>query len=171
MKTRMLFVLLLLSVYEIQAQGGLAKNGVYLELLGNGGVYSLNYERFLSPNFSLRAGFGSFSGESFWGSEEITLTTFPVLGNYFYGKGRNKLELGAGLLLGTKKIESTWDESKKNTTIFDITAVIGYRNQKPGGGFIFRAGLTPFLALSGGEDAYPDEGITISGGVSVGYAF
>lgn len=171
MKKRLLIVLLLFPLYEIQAQEGFAKNGVYLELFGNGGIYSLNYERFLSPDFSLRAGFGSFSGESFWGSEEISLTTFPLLGNYFYGKGRNKLELGAGFLVGTKKIESTWDETSSTTTIFDLTALIGYRNQKPGGGLIFRAGLTPFFALSGGEDAYPDEGLTISGGLSVGYAF
>ncbi len=177
MKKGLLIVLLLqFPFYGIQAQDGLAKNGTYLELLGNGGVFSVNYERFLTSDFSIRAGFASYTGETWWeelwGNKETTLTTFPILGNYFLGNGRNRLELGGGVLLGTKKVEYTGeDDSDRTSTIFDLTAVVGYRYQDPYGGIILRAGLTPFLALSSGEDAYPNEGFTISGGVSVGYAF
>ena len=165
-------ILLLISGFGLHAQDQYAKNGGYLELGGNGGLYSLNYERFLSPDFSIRAGFASYSGESWWGDEETSVTTFPLLGNYFYGNGSNRLELGAGILLGSKKVKSGWgEEMNRSSTIFDLTAVVGYRYQKPAGGFIFRAGFTPFYALSGGEDAYPDEGFTPSGGISFGYAF
>lgn len=163
--------ILLFSVYSIQAQEEYAKNGVYLEILGNGGVYSINYERFVSKDISIRAGFGSYSGESLWSAEEVSITTFPLMANYFYGQGRNRLELGAGILLGSKKVENQFDEDFQSTSIFNLTGVVGYRYQKPQGGFIFRAGLTPFLALSGGEDAYPDKGFSLSGGVSFGYSF
>ncbi|MCL4280583.1 MAG: hypothetical protein KJZ60_13035, partial [Ignavibacteriaceae bacterium] len=34
------------------------QNQLYLELGGNGMIYSINYERSLSENFTLRGGFG-----------------------------------------------------------------------------------------------------------------
>lgn len=169
-------ILLLISGFDLQAQDEYAKNGVYLELGGNGGLYSANYERFLSSDFSVRVGFASYSSETWWddlwSDEETTITTFPILGNYFYGNGSNRLELGAGVLLGTKKVKDSWVEERNgDSAIFNLTAVVGYRYQKPTGGLIFRAGLTPFYSLSGGEDAFPDEGFALSGGISVGYAF
>lgn len=171
-----LVILLVFSGFGIQAQNDFAKNGLYLELIGNGGLYSINYERFLASDFSVRVGFGSYSSETWWDSlwsnEETTITAVPILGNFFYGNGNNRLELGAGVLLGTQKVKNSWVEERNGTsTIFNLTAVVGYRYQNPTGGFIFRAGVTPFIALKGGEDAFPGEGLTLSGGLSVGYAF
>ncbi len=53
---------LLLTGFFLQAQTPYVKNAVYLELLGNGGLYSFNYERAFSPNFNARIGFGSWWG-------------------------------------------------------------------------------------------------------------
>lgn len=172
-KSILIAILVLFSGISVQAQEEFAKNGAYFELGGNGGLYSINYERFLSSNVSIRGGFASFSTWGiFFNLLAVNITTFPVLVNYFYGTGSHKLELGAGVLLGTSKVTSALNnQENKSSAIFDLTAVVGYRYQKPEGGIIFRAGLTPFLALTGEEDEYPQEGFTLSGGISIGYAF
>ncbi len=113
---------------------------------------------------------GPGGGQGFFSSEEVNIIVFPVMGNYFIGTGNNKFELGGGFLLGSKEVIPSMGERSKSS-VFSLTSVIGYRYQKPEGGFLFRVGATPFLALSGGEDAYPDEGLFLSGGVSFGYAF
>ncbi|MGE3669493.1 MAG: hypothetical protein AB7K71_07525, partial [Polyangiaceae bacterium] len=38
-----------------------AKNSLYIELLGNGGLYSLNYERNLTDDVAARVGFSYIS--------------------------------------------------------------------------------------------------------------
>lgn len=167
MKKRGLTVILLLfGVYGIQAQDDFAKNAVYLEIGGNGGAYSLNYERALSPKFLLRAGFASWSSSQMFGGEK-SITTIPVMVNYLFGSGSHKIEGGLGFMLGSENHtgNEAWPKSKEN--IFALTGTAGYRYQKPSGGIIFRAGLTPFLNL--GNSEYPD--FNISGGGSVGYAF
>lgn len=169
-----IIILFLFWGHSLSAQNEAAKNGIYLELLGNGIIYSVNYERFFNEQFSIRAGFGTFSvgGTFFFFPLAINMTTFPILGNYFYGSGSNKLELGAGVLLGSTKIVSGFDNDRdQRSTIFDLTAFTGYRYQNPNGGFIFRAGLTPFLTLSGGDEENREKGFALSGGISFGYAF
>lgn len=154
------------------AQSGTAKTSIYLELLGNSGVYSLNVERTLTSNLNGRIGFGAWSTEEFWSEGERTLVTFPVMGNMLFGEGSNKFEIGAGFLLGWSRFQSgSGEENDSTKAIFNLTGVVGYRYQKPQGGFVGRLGLTPFLALTSGEDSYPDPGFFLSGGVSLGYAF
>lgn len=38
-----------------------ARNAVYLELLGNGGLYSVNFERILNDTLALRVGFATWN--------------------------------------------------------------------------------------------------------------
>lgn len=172
-KKHSLLILLFLGFFISKAQEQYAKNAVYLELAGNGGLYSVNYERSLSQTINVRIGFASWSAEQDIGGEE-TFLTIPILLNSLIGAGNHKLEVGAGVMFGSQKYES--DETlalRQNSkeSIFNLTGVVGYRYQKPAGGILFRAGLTPFLDLSSAEDPFPDSGLNISGGVSVGYAF
>jgi len=153
-----------------------AKTSVYLELLGNGGLFSINVERLLSAKFGAGVGLASWTiseeCEQTFAECEESFLTFPLLGHVLFGRGSSKLEVGAGLLLGRRRFKSTVGEEKdRNETIRDLTGVLGYRYQQPAGGLLFRIGLTPFLALSGGDDAYPDDGLFLSGGVSIGYSF
>ncbi len=167
-KKNFLLWLFIFSFITSNAQEEYVKNAVYLELAGNGGLYSVNYERAFSPKFMLRAGFASWSSTELFG--ESTITTIPVMVNTLFGTGNHRIEGGLGLVLGTEKYKGDGsffggDNSKDN--ILPLTGTAGYRYQKSFGGLIFRAGLTPFLNLKDSE--YPD--FNFSAGASVGYAF
>lgn len=169
-------LLLILSGLQAQGQNGnssdSSKDRVYLELLGNAGAYSINYERSLSQSFHARIGVGNTSSNDLFGAGTNIVTTFPIMGNFLFRGGNNKLELGTGILVGWSSFDSSFgDENDRSTTILDLVGVAGYRYQRDNGGFIFRAGITPFLALSGGDDAYPEPGLSLSAGLSFGYGF
>jgi hypothetical protein len=141
----------------------IAKNAIYFELLGNGGFYSINYERNIHPNIYGRIGFATFqTSELFDRTVTGRITTVPIIVSYLTGKNKNHFELGGGLLLGYKK------EVSFSGTIFDITSFIGYRYQSLNKGFLFRIGLTPFISLN--NTNYPDS-FLLSGGASFGYHF
>lgn len=162
----------LLCYFTAFSQSDNSRTAIYLELLGNGGVYSINVEHNLKSNFYGRIGMGAWSAEGNWGTGDRTIVTFPVMGNMLFGEGSNKLEVGAGMLVGWSRFNSAFgEENDRSYGIFDLTGVVGYRYQKPEGGFLGRIGLTPFYAFTGGEDAYPDPGFFLSGGMSVGYSF
>jgi hypothetical protein len=123
-------------------------------------------------HFAIRVGFASFNAPDLFGAGKCSLITVPVLGNLLIGDRKSKVEVGAGFLFGHHKFTSSFGASNnRSSSIFDLTGVIGYRYQSSDGGFMFRVGLTPFYALGGGSDPYPDKGLFISGGLSVGYNF
>jgi hypothetical protein len=169
-KTKCLLVAVfwLISISEGKSQDiQLSKNSLYLELLGSGGLYSFNYERYFSQKISGRIGFSTFSITGTLESETATktrITVFPVLITYLSGKGKSHFEIAGGMLSGLET------EANASYAIIDLTAFIGYRYQPPGGGFIFRIGLTPFLSLDKEAD-YPDIGYMTSAGISLGYHF
>jgi hypothetical protein len=158
----------------LPAQVSGPQNAAYVELLGNGGLLSINYDRKLSDRFSLRAGVGN------WGSEgtgwddrkvETTMTTVPLLANYLGGSGSGRLELGAGVLFGHRKRESSFSEPDVSYTFTSLTGVVGYRYQPSSRGLMFRAGATPILGLGDSDTAYPEKGLVPSIGLSAGYTF
>lgn len=166
MKNIFLFILGSLIFFSSEAQEQIAKNAVYGEIAGNGGLYSINYERAFTPKLLLRVGFASWSTTADFGGEK-SYTTIPVMINSLFGGGNHKIEGGLGFMLGSEKHSGNEAWPKSNETIFALTGTAGYRYQKPAGGIIFRAGLTPFVNI--GDAEYPD--FNISAGGSVGYAF
>ncbi len=82
------------------AQGGrTAFNTIFLELGGNGLIYSVNYERIMPSDVSLRAGFSymSVSGASGTASANVSALGIPLTFSYLgLGGGSAKFELGAG---------------------------------------------------------------------------
>ena len=140
-----------------------ARNAVFFELLGNGGLYSFNYERMLTESLGLRVGFATWDSSDLWfeGTSD-RYTTVPVTVSYLLGRGERKLELGGGVTFG---------DSSSDNTFRTLTAIVGYRSQPPGRGYLFRVGATPFYSLDEGDEAYPDPGWTFSVGVSFGYRF
>jgi hypothetical protein len=162
-------VCLLISMSDANSQDiKLSKNSLYFELLGNGGFYSINYERQVSSKLYGRIGFSTLqtTNTQYFGGEETKTrtTTFPVLMTYLSGNGKNHLEIAGGMLFGLVT------ETNVSSAIIDLTAFIGYRYQPPGGGFIFRIGFSPFLSLDKDAD-FPDQGFTPSAGISFGYHF
>ena len=149
-----------------------ARNAIFLELFGNGGLYSLNYDRLITDNVSARLGFASWTASDFLGEGETSLTTVAGMANYFVGRSRHRLEFGAGLLAGRRTdVIEFGTIIRERATVLDLTGAIAYRYQKPTRGLLFRASLTPFFSLQGDADAYPDDGLFLSGGISIGYSF
>ncbi len=178
----MLLTLLLTTPCVLGAQEGAitARNGIYLELLGNGGLYSLNYDRLLSRRLSLRAGIthwtdpDEYRGSVFSSSRRTTLTALPLMANYLVGRGNSRFEAGAGVLVGRQQDEHSRSgeaTTRTSTSFVTLTATAGYRYQRRTGGVIFRIGFTPFYGLNNEDDAYPDRGFFPSLGTSIGYGF
>ncbi len=163
-------VLVLLSLQSAGAfaqervEGSRARNNVFLELLGNGFVYSLNYERFLGRRFSLRVGgmVLTGTGESEDGQTATALLTIvPVMLNRLVNlSGRHNLEVGAGLDLAYLNVKSDL-VGKLSGSGVEFTAKVGYMYFNPDGGFNFRIAYTPIWS----------EEFSHSFGVGLGYAF
>ena len=83
---------------------------------------------------------------------------------YLSGQKKSHFEIGGGMLFGKD------NSYQVPGAIIDLTSFIGYRYQAPGKGFLFRVGFTPFLSLDNKAN-YPDKGISLSGGISLGYHF
>ncbi len=139
----------------------MARNSVYLEVFGQGLYNSLSYDRILFPEFRVKH------------SATIGLTFIPPIGymqvvaipvsyNFIFGQRKHHLELGLGftpMIFKEIGIQSTFYEQDNFGTVtsvtekvdnvnlfFYLTPKIGYRFQKPEGGFFFRATLTPPVA-------------------------
>jgi hypothetical protein len=148
-----------------------ARNSIFIELAGNGGIYSLNYDRVITEQFSIRAGFGYMSMGASASSGGATVTAkasilaVPVVGNFMLGSANHKLELGAGITMFrfTGSGSDSLGGSASATGMAPAgTAVIGYRYVPQDGGFTFRAGFTPLVFK---DDWLP------WGGLSFGYLF
>lgn len=165
-------IALLVCASPCFAQAHAARNAVYLELLGNGGLYSFNVERMFNDRVGLRVGYASWTGPLlFEGSHPPDkYQTVPVTVSYLLGGGERKLELGGGVLFGHGTFDR-FEPNRRNFSFNSLTGIIGYRSQPPGRGYLFRAGVTPFYSLDDGDEAYPDPGFTLSAGVSFGYRF
>ena len=164
----------LLPARSARAQLG-AANSVYAELLGNGGLYSVNFDRRLGAGgASVRVGIASWSSDGglFGGvGERQRFLTVPLLLNALTGTGTHHLELGAGVLLGSQTVTPPFGGSSTRSSIVSATSTLGYRRQRPGRGLVFRASLTPMYGFGSEERAYPERGFFLSGGVAVGYSF
>lgn len=128
-----------------------ARNSIFLELGGNAILYSLNYDRKFSDNFSGRIG-GMFLGVSANDPNtldgRISLLMMPLMANYLVGSGNSRLELGAGPMVvfasGGGTIENEQLDNFSGGGL-GFTSTIGYRLQPRNGGFLFRIGLTPIF--------------------------
>jgi hypothetical protein len=119
-----------------------SKNVVFVELLGNGGLYSVDYERFVTDSVSVRAGVSVIDVDG-GGLVRLRFTaiTSPWLANYYVGEGSHKLQLGAGTTL-------VYDFTDREVSALG-TAVIGYRYLPRTAGFTFGIGFTPLVDFSG----------------------
>ena len=75
-------------------------NSIYFEALGNGGLYSVNYDRLFTENFGARVGFMYLSEIDFFFESAEDLLLIPATINYFLGN-KHKFELGVGVVLAS----------------------------------------------------------------------
>ncbi len=171
------FIFLLITISPVTkrliAQDISAKpNAVYLELLGNGLIYSLNYERNITGNIYVRAG-GMFLGFSIGDSNpsKYRFYSFPFMLNKVIGKKKGNLELGVGLLYYSFNAESSGVQDTGYPGIIigeqgiGLTSTVGYRHIFTNN-MLFRVGFQPsyyFKSIS--------KGLTMSPGISIGKVF
>jgi hypothetical protein len=152
-----------------------ANNALYVELGGNGGFYTVNYERFLRKDASVRVGlmYMSISASAGSGmdssSAKVTWTSIPLMFQYLgVAAGSHALELGGGVnMMYMSGNASTFDATASASGVIPVgTATLGYRYSDPSGGFIFRAGYTPmFFVTTEVKEVFH------WGGLSFGYRF
>lgn len=163
------------------AEGRRASNAVYLEVLGNGGAFSLNYERALPRAAAIRIGAAMWTTSDLLSSySETTVTSVPVMLGWLRASGAHHLELGAGVVAG-RKVQSNEDIFGESTVdswsdFISLTGTLGYRRQRrlqPGDriAHVFRLAFTPFFGFGSESGAYPDRGFFPSAGISYGLAF
>jgi hypothetical protein len=140
-----------------------AKNAIYVDLLGPGLFYSINYDRMVTDDLSARIGFSylSFGASATTGSEtttgEFTYYAIPLTVSYLgVGSESNMLELGGGPVLmhiEGKGIVETEDDNGVvggSATVLALTGMVGYRHQPADGGFVFRVGASPMMVFGAG---------------------
>lgn len=139
-------VLLLLNLTALQAQSPSVKsNTAYVELLGSGGLYSINYERFLIMH--PKTAYGIRVGGSFWNREEPNLNVITEL-VALTGTGKHHADFGLGFVSGFSRDRQVPFPDYQRRNHLYVVPRIGYRYQKPEGGTMIRFGITPFVAVS-----------------------
>ncbi|MBD3243018.1 MAG: hypothetical protein GF331_20670 [Chitinivibrionales bacterium] len=119
-----------------------SKNALYVELLGNAVVYSLNYDRVIATfadnhHVGVRIGFTLLPVD--------TLDTrypmiFPVTANYLLGPREHKLELGVGVSPRMQLDRENNVSGKLSLAATLCYRYVGYEND-----FHFRIGFTPLF--------------------------
>lgn len=141
-----------------------SRNSIYLEALGQGLLYSVNYDYRFVEHGAIRLGATHFILPDFF-IGTLNITAFPVMAEYLLGGRNDFLEVGLGIIpvYGTFTFE--FGDAKLpglNAWVLFGTGTVGYRHQPSGGGFMFRLGITPFFTRVGSRPY---------GGLSLGYAF
>lgn len=141
-----LIILTLITNANLSAQDStsLKRNIIFLEILGTGEVYSLNYANLIKSNQSLRIGLSWLPGS--WeisGQNDRSFIFIPVEYNYLSGKRNHKLELSAGI-----KTRWTVYSDLPNSLNFTTVTGAGYRYQRKKGGLFLRAGINLLIPLN-----------------------
>lgn len=132
------------------------KNSIYAELLGNNGLYSINYERMLYINQDQQKKLAFSAGFNIPFS--IFQTKIPFELKYILGE-KHAFEVGTGITLGTANWFDALEPDKWVGSYFVLRA--GYRYSKKG--LLIR--IAPMLHIPKYWSS------AIWGGVSVGYSF
>lgn len=149
MRTLAFFLLSFFSTLNAQSS---PSNSVYLEVFGNGGFYSLNYERLIINFAGVRAGFSYI-----YLGDIGQYISFPLMINGLLGSKHHKLEIGAGVTIMNEASPSSF---KSWDTQYFKTASIGYRFQKRN--VVYKISFTP---LFNNKELIP------IGGFAFGYRF
>ena len=186
MKKLILSIFVLITVINVNAQTEKAikikgekfsRNAFYIDILGNSLPIAFSYDHYWTKN-----GFLNISTSI--GGMYLPFNNFPTANgtaeiNLLFGKGRNMFEYSIGLTYAYLDYSS---ESFSGTYhLLNNTLRLGYRYQKPEGGFFFRGGIIVHMnkALLSDDlietvvwNLFIREHITITlPGISVGYCF
>ena len=137
MRKAFFLIAAIFAAVQLPAQKSSKRNTCYFEILGNGLVLSLNYERQITskPGLGLHAGV-ALAGEK---------PAFPLGAKYIFdlGKQRSFLEIGAGATLAEQDMwETNYNQPKADPYKAGFIPSIGYRYHARRG-FMCRLNYTP----------------------------
>ncbi len=150
------------------------KNTVYIEILGNAGTYSLNYDRLLyqSKGYKLACRLGF----SFFPKKTYNIQSFPLeLSVLFSAYGSHYIEIGSGLSyikgLETKDVITDVTGSRKYVSeSLYVPFRLGYRFQQQRGRLFLKAGVIPMVGIYEFEKEFSEKSHVWLGG-AIGYSF
>lgn len=155
------------SIAQQQPNTDLSKNSIYAELLGNGGIYSINYDRLFQVSKGIkvapRIGFATYQNVIIVPLEaNILLSESTTSKNFFEtGLGVTLIKPLVGASVSTLTVNGYQYVSNNEVVNTPFIIRVGFRHQKPTGGFMYRTG---FLLFTGKETL-----LTI--GIGLGYNF
>ncbi|MBK9106950.1 MAG: hypothetical protein IPM92_00850 [Saprospiraceae bacterium] len=150
------FIYLFALVFTLNMGYSQSNQSVYAELLGNGLIFSFNYDtRFTAKP----TGIGGRAGLGYIGKGDNGAVLIPFQLNWLLGKNGKYFELG----LGATYVGGTEEFFEEDIDHFVGTMTFGYRRQPEDGGFMWKAAITPVLADGFFWPYYV--------GFSLGYAF
>jgi hypothetical protein len=143
-------------------------NSIFVELLGNAGLASVNYERFFFSDgrLGVRVGAGIWPASDFCvlGCTPVPMSAvLPLVTSWYVGRWNHSLQLGAGVAVYTDA--SLFGTHGKPLVLG--TAVIGYRYHPRNRGFDLGLGFTPLF----GPPQPRFVGFAPLAGISLGTAF
>jgi hypothetical protein len=145
------------------------KNTIFFEGYGNAGrvFYSINYER-LFPLKSIY-GISIRVGTSYAIKQGVS--AFPVLVNLMTGKRKSHFEIGMGCVSYFNVLYPNV-ETDIDKYLIALTGNIGYKYQRPDGGFFFKVSYTPvFYNSFVKQDPLMVFAGIVDIGVSIGHTF
>jgi hypothetical protein len=150
------------------------KNTVFIEILGNAGTYSLNYDRLLyqSKGYKLAGRLGF----SFFPKKTYNIQSMPFeLSVMFFASGNHHIEIGSGLSyikgLETKDVITDFTGSRKYVSeSLYLPFRLGYRYQRQRGRLFLKAGVIPMIGIYEFEKEFSNKSHVWLGG-AIGYSF
>ncbi|MCP9290675.1 hypothetical protein [Gracilimonas sediminicola] len=132
-----------------------AKHAIFFEILGSGGLYSINYERVIGENRTLRGGISYVNGDGFIFGHMLTI---PLSTSYLFPTDKDShIELGVGNTFILN--EGTFSNA--------IGPIFGVREQDLfNGGAYARISFTPVLLIGKEVEMAP-----VWAGISFGKSF
>lgn len=159
------------------------KNALSIEAIGtSASPLSLNYDRVLlvkpSYHINLSLGLGYFPFVKNWNP----IVGIPVNINMSMGKTKHFFEVGTGITYSSGMEQSGYDyigDFGRNSSMDDAESVkgllwsfrLGYKYQRPTGGFFLRAGFTPLIRIKTFSDLKPENKFIPAFGLGIGYSF
>lgn len=141
----------------------LARNTIYVEGLGPGLLWSINYERIVTEDLGVRIGFGYLSMGASASTSEATVSAsssmifIPMTASYLgIRSGKHALELGAGVtIISVGGSVSGFGVNASASGIVPVgDLIVGYRvHPVDGAGFNFRIGMGALVGTGLGFSA------------------